>query len=425
VEKTSGELVWSTEEIAQPHIEEKQDDPSWNVNWAGLVEIVSVSSADNIVYVVINYESLYALNSIDGQPIWKIDNLEYASLNDDTFTDDGIFVVNNSGNLMKLDKFTGEEQWKQSVVQNVDDHPVWSYYLDHLILAEVYHLEGNQLFAFETNTGKGIWKTNITSMDPYAFEGDAIYFDNSSKEFWKEGKRLTSINLGTGEVIWDFTIQKSVRLLWPTVVGEYLYLVTDRVENSKSTSKLIALGSRTGILLWQFNQEFSPSLDVTVKKIQDDVIYIGTESGFVFALDRIGGQEIWRAKLPSAPSSFFIEGNRLVVICKLNCISGLDSKTGSQEWLLNIDIDTVLTSDQFDPGDVTNLHDGILYGIDKPGVYAVDINTGKVLWLWNHDSLYPWHRGYDSGLVDKDIVYVVGGESPFDIAGSGLFALKK
>ena len=43
VDKTTGQLIWSTEQIAQPYIKKKFSDTNWMWNWSGMVDIVSVS----------------------------------------------------------------------------------------------------------------------------------------------------------------------------------------------------------------------------------------------------------------------------------------------------------------------------------------------------------------------------------------------
>ena len=71
----------------------------------------SVLVDDGVVYAVSYQGSLTAIDSYNGQILWKT---EASSINSLASDSENIFFVNNEGILISLDKYTGKVKWKQN-----------------------------------------------------------------------------------------------------------------------------------------------------------------------------------------------------------------------------------------------------------------------------------------------------------------------
>jgi len=72
----------------------------------------------------------------------------------------------------------------------------------------------------------------------------------------------------------------------------------------------------TGQPLWKFNENFSHGDFGHL--INGNIVYIGTEDGFVFSLDSTTGHVIWRTETGHFPIHFVVKGMLSLLFMKNN-----------------------------------------------------------------------------------------------------------
>lgn len=124
----------------------------------------------------------------------------------------------------------------------------------------------------------------------------------------------------------------------------------------------------------------------------DDVIYIGTKSGFLLALEADSGHERWRFDL----GNYIIRSSPAVVDGVVYITGGydvyaLDAESGQPRWRLPI----MLAG----PSSPTVV-DGMLYVASQEGeLYAVDAETGTLAWHYKADGLVFSSPAVASGMI--------------------------
>ena len=127
--------------------------------------------------------------------------------------------------------------------------------------------------------------------------------------------------------------------------------------------------------------------------VVDDVVYIGTKSGFLLALDTASGQERWRFDLGNyiiRSSPAVVDG--IVYVTGGYDIYALDAESGQPRWRLPI----MLAG----PSSPTVV-DGMLYVASQEGeLYAVEAETGTLAWHYKADGLV-----FSSPAVAGSMIY--------------------
>ena len=176
-DKATGNILWSTEELAKPYIAEYKQQyrpPNQLSRIPGMVEIIGTDSEKNNLYITINYSSLYALDGNNGNVIWGPINVsEYTFPN--TKSSNLIFVLDENGYLSALNKSNGQELWKTVIL--VDGPDFYSRLLnnDNIVYASLEDNDKSRLIAFDTSNGKEIWSTDIKS-NGFAYDFTENYF---------------------------------------------------------------------------------------------------------------------------------------------------------------------------------------------------------------------------------------------------------
>ena len=142
----------------------------------------------------------------------------------------------------------------------------------------------------------------------------------------------------------------------------------------------------------------------------DHVIVAGDyeKGGFLAALDRVSGEEVWRTKRPgnslnwSTPSVATIRGKRQILIGGFQMIASYSPKDGSLLW--KADGATAKASCGSPVWDDKRVY--MSSGYPERITSAVEAGTGKVLWT-NQDKSYEQsllvHKGYVYTLNDNGI----------------------
>jgi len=435
--KSTGEILWSTNDLAVPYIEKAKrlgTDPRTDMEVVAYIgDIVYANlrywdKEDNLKYV------LFAIRSNDGTVLWQADGvIDYDSFSKSVIETNQIFMGDNEGSLLALDSRTGKEMWHKKVYDgDYWDSNLFMYYENAIFVLNssteclidycYFPINANaneyyQIDAFSAETGELLWKSvriyrgngkyniyNYRNFERiYAF--DETLYVKSHAVIEDTDKLITAINTKTGEERWKLQFQDVAEFRIDASAENETYFLTRTYEGGPNDfhklSGFTAVDKFTGKVIWQFNENaLHGDLEYL---ISDSVIYIGAEDGYIFALDSHTGNIIWQAETGYFPIYFAVRGDSLVTVYEERFIASFDLKTGSKNWILDLDIDSYwyVLSDE-----ILEIDDKYLYiaGNYQKKIYAVDLETGKILWSWEH--FWPVRADLEINLVDDNYLYV-------------------
>lgn len=145
----------------------------------------SVLVDDGVIYAVSYQGSLIAIDSYNGEILWKN---EASSINSLASDSENIFLVNNEGILVSLDKYTGKVKWKQNkLLKRLIGSPI--ILNNHIIVNDIE----NFLHIFNADSGSISGRIKLESPTQSMLkEYDSLYL--LSKEF-----SLKKINVSDNE----------------------------------------------------------------------------------------------------------------------------------------------------------------------------------------------------------------------------------
>lgn len=283
----------------------------------------------------------------------------------------------------------------------------------------VYYYSGNNLLiAVNADNGSKLWKATV--INPSWIKGitdELIYLPSEGKTSYPPSY-FYAIETKTGKQAWELSFDQtfSPRI---DIIGDKIYILTREpqgiIPDYIELRRLIVRDKTTSDLLWQFNDDYSyGEIDFAV---DCNVVYVSTKGGALFALDNQNGEVIWHIKTTGSPNFLQAEENTLIVGYEEKYISAFDTKTGSQLWILEANMDIPW----FDEKPIL-FDDGVIYAADASNqkINAIDIETGNKLWSWR--QYHPYVRGYSLVSLDDNFIYV-DQHGPF-LGQSWFFALK-
>lgn len=132
--------------------------------------------------------------------------------------------------------------------------------------------------------------------------------------------------------------------------------------------------------------------------IWGDTLYVGSASGWFFALRTANGAVRWRKKLGAVACAPLVLGTNLYVGTSDGSLVALDAQTGQEKWRYQgrgpIDQTPVSTSEL------------IIFSNEADQVVAIDAITGKFKWQYKTETPEEYTlRGHAGVSVDNDLVY--------------------
>jgi len=219
----------------------------------------------------------------------------------------------------------------------------------------------------------------------------------------------TGVNPGPG-------VERSPKLLWRFQTGDAVSsspaVVDGVVYVGSQDGYVYALEAAAGEERWHFQTgdavTFSPA-------VVDGVVYIGSD-GHVYALDAATGEQIWRFETgDSVTSSPAVVDGVVYVGGQDSYVYALDAATGEERW-------------RFETGGGVDSSPAVVEGLVYVGsadsyVYALDAATGEERWRFETNG-----AGLSSPAVVEGLVYIGsdGGYDFLDPCGGGtpyLYAL--
>jgi outer membrane protein assembly factor BamB len=129
-----------------------------------------------------------------------------------------------------------------------------------------------------------------------------------------------------------------------------------------------------------------------------DTLYVGSASGWFFALKASNGHVRWRKKIGPVQSAPLVLGPTLYVGTSDGVLLALDSQTGVEKWRYQS-----RGPIEQQPAATTDL---IVFSNEADQVVAVDAITGKFKWQYKSETPEEYTlRGHAGVTVDGDLVY--------------------
>jgi outer membrane protein assembly factor BamB len=176
-----------------------------------------------------------------------------------------------------------------------------------------------------------------------------------------------------------------------------------------------ALMASTGEIVWKRNIGSVSSRAL----LHRGRIYVGTDDGFMICLNNLG-EEIWRYATQSPIlEEAIVSGDSLIISNEGDQVYALDLESGKFRWLYKTDSDTEFTL-RGHSGVAADPEGELVYvGLSDGSVVALRSATGSVAWV---SSL----RGTAERFVDVDTTPVIAGDLVLAASSAGgLFAMNK
>lgn len=232
---------------------------------------------------------------------------------------------------------------------------------------------GGTLQALNAQTGKLIWKSNLTIYETAVANG--IVYGGS-----RDGN-LYAVNAQTGATLWSYSTGGVYLEAPPTVVNGVVYI---------GNLGIYAVNAQTGALIWKYPTEMvygEPS-------VVNGVVYFGSLDKNLYALDAQTGNLIWKYTTGIVYSSPSVV-NGVVYFGAGDNVDAFNARTGAPIWSYKTGY--IVASSPA----VAN---GIVYiGSFDQNLYALNAQTGAVLWQYNTGKIIDF---YSSPLVANGVVYV-------------------
>ena len=176
-----------------------------------------------------------------------------------------------------------------------------------------------------------------------------------------------------------------------------------------------ATNSQESQFLWTFDTGgevwSSPTMD------DDGTLYIGTDSGILYAMGSVSGEVLWAFEagdfVRSTPA---IDATQVYVAADTGYLYAIDKASGSEVWRFDIgtaeiakrrERDTWRMEFEYQQSSPV-VYDGVVYvGSEREFVYAIDAETGQEIWRFDVDVNFKGPVRNTPG-VTEDVV-VAGG----------------
>lgn len=199
-----------------------------------------------------------------------------------------------SGDVTAVDQQTGAVRWTYNAGESSWLGPVHEDAVligTHRRVAAVGLSSGEQRWSLQLDNGESPGHPTIDGATVYLPTSFTFVADISPP-------RIYAIDVKTGQVTWQVTLQEGTELQWasPVVVGELvLVLDTPSHPGSSPSSWLHALDRGSGELVWRFDMGTDqPGFHYQAPVVADGRIFAISSAGQLFAVDLASGQELWR-----------------------------------------------------------------------------------------------------------------------------------
>lgn len=233
------------------------------------------------------------------------------------------------------------------------------------------------------------------------------------------------VNQFETDVVWQESVGDGVEhyfsRLTPAIYKDTVYIASRE-------GQVEALSLTNGDTKWETDVRqdlsFWPWSDNGTAKLSGGIlqaygkIYIGSEHGFIIALDRETGEEVWRKNVPGESLSKPTAGDGLVFV---NLASGkllaLHPDTGEQRWSFEQEVPPLTLRGQSSP---TVANGGVLVGLETGKLNVLISESGYS--AWSAEIAVAKGASEFERLVDVDTQPLISGPYAYAIAYNGNLA---
>jgi eukaryotic-like serine/threonine-protein kinase len=275
------------------------------------------------VYVGSSNNYLYALNAKSGKQLWRY-NAETGTGAAPTASavDVGTAVVVNGvvygrasddvnhSYLFALDAANGAQVWRSQINNQIFSNLQVDNGEVYIASSAITQQGGpsttdSYAYAFNVNNGTQTWRSakisDMISGAPAVANG-MVYVGSRDTNVY-------ALDAKTGSSLWHYHAGGSIYSS-PQVINGVLYAgvassvstVTNNrtntaVDSTSTSGSIIALDATTGSLRWQHPLDKYIGSPLTVI---ENVVYVGTNNNFVYALSATGGSQVWSYQIASS-----------------------------------------------------------------------------------------------------------------------------
>jgi outer membrane protein assembly factor BamB len=264
----------------------------------GFGTLVPVVQADRI-YVADADGSIQALDRAKGNVLWRLDIKQ--SITGGTGFGEGLVLVGTlQGQVVAVDPVSSKVQWQSQLTSEILSPPVSA---GGLVIART--VDG-KVFGLEAASGvrRWVYERGVPALTLRGTSTPLIYSGRVFSGF-ASGK-VTANSVQSGHVLWEASISQPrgrneiERLVdvdtSPVIVRDVLYI-------NSYQGEVTAIEINSGRQLWSRSMSSVSSLDV-----DDSRVYLVTDQGHAYALDRDTGATVWKqeqlsGRQPASPLS--------------------------------------------------------------------------------------------------------------------------
>ncbi|HFC12008.1 MAG TPA: hypothetical protein ENJ56_04120, partial [Anaerolineae bacterium] len=145
------------------------------------------------------------------------------------------------------------------------------------------------LIDVQSGTILAAWQTTVdipdTNYSDISVADQQLYVQRNFGDFWQHRLALEAYNLTSGQLLWSFPLQDNINE--PFDVG---YAAFNDSVVVWETASLRRLDGATGQIVWK-SEVASQSIDALL--LVNDMVLVGTNTGFIHALDFESGELLW------------------------------------------------------------------------------------------------------------------------------------
>ncbi len=288
----------------------------------------------------------------------------------------GLIILGDGSRFYVVDVKTGEESFRFPESMTVYESPA--------VLDNTIYIPDDRFFvAADMMTGIEKWRSDVRAMAP-AVSKDRVFLTSYDGTF-------IALDIATGKELWRIETGKETRTI-PALNGDTVYF-------GGGDDILYAVDAKTGAVKWKYDAgDYLTSRYIVVGQ---DTVYVANNS-YLFALDKQTRLEKWRFKIDIFLGTAPAVACDTVYIFNQGSLYALDAQTGLEKWRFNFrEMGVEENGASYNPPIVVG---GVVYfgGLDD-SVYAVDADTGKL--IWSYEMKY---RTSTPVIVDG-VLYVTSG----------------
>lgn len=302
----------------------EQLDLLWEVELGDQI-VATAAIVGDYVYVPCLSGELVCLQRATGEKVWGYKSVEKVEKNSfapgfkssPTVTADAVYLGDEDGVFHAIDKQTGQKKWQFSTGGEIYSSAA---IVDQRVIFGSYD---NSLYCLNLKDGKPLW---TFPTEGYVHCAPAI----AEKYTFIAGcdEHLRAINIETGEQKSDMPLATYL-IASPSVVGNILYVGT-------YASEMVAIDWTTMQVVWRYSTGGGEFPFHSSAAVTDKYLVVGSRDKSVHAVHRETGKRAWtfatRAKVDSSPA---IVGDRVFVGSQDGNVYELGLKDGQLRWKHN------------------------------------------------------------------------------------------